>query len=134
MIAEWPLVVFTVLSQLAAGLALAAAVLDVRAGAGDGGPGRRLGSSIFPVALGGLAGSLFHLGRPLAAWRALLGWRSSPLSVEVLFYGLFLAAAFVTSGLWVLRARRFRPALGAITAALGLAAVISSALIYLLPG
>ena len=134
MIAEWPLIAFTAASQLACGLALAAAFLDLRSGSPGAEEGRVVGMLIFPVAVLGLAGSLFHLGRPLAAWRALLNWRSSPLSVEVLFYGFFLAAALVASGLWALRRKDGRLVAGAAAAVLGLGAVVSSSLIYLLPG
>lgn len=134
MIAEWPLVVFTAASQLACGLALAAAFLDLKSGSQGADEGRAVGMLIFPVAALGLAGSLFHLGRPLAAWRAVLHWRSSPLSVEILFCGLFLAAGLVASGLWALRRKGGRPIAGTAAAVLGLGAVVSSSLIYLLPG
>lgn len=134
MIAEWPLVVFTVASELACGLALAAAFLDLRPRDAAGEAGRPSGMLVFPVAVLGMAASVFHLGRPLAAWRAVLNWRSSPLSAEIILYGLFLGAALVTSGLWMFRRRRGRRAVGALTAALGLAAVVASSLVYLLPG
>lgn len=134
MIAEWPLVVFTVASELACGLALAAAFLDLRPRDAAGEPGRSSGMLIFPVVLLGMAASVFHLGRPFAAWRAVLNWPSSPLSAEIMLYGLFLGAALVTSGLWMFRRRRGRRAVGTLTAALGLAAVVASSLVYLLPG
>ena len=35
------------------------------------------------LAAGGLVSSVFHLGRPERAWRALAGWRHSWLSREV---------------------------------------------------
>jgi anaerobic dimethyl sulfoxide reductase subunit C (anchor subunit) len=134
MIAEWPLVVFTVASELASGLALAAAVLDLRPRDASREAGRPAGMLVFPVAALGMAASIFHLGRPFSAWRAVLNWRTSPLSTEILFYGLFLGAALVTSGLWTLRRPRGRRAVGALTAAFGLAAVVTSSLVYLLPG
>src|SRR5919108_965000 len=37
------------------------------------------------LAIGGLASSVFHLGRPERAWRALSQWRSSWLSREGVF-------------------------------------------------
>ncbi len=41
----------------------------------------------------GLGASVFHLGRPLYAFRALLGWRTSWLSREILAFGFFAAAS-----------------------------------------
>lgn len=134
MISEGPLVVFTLAAQLACGLVLVTAFCDLRARGSEEKGARQLGISVFPVAVLAMAASLFHLGRPFSAWRALLNWRTSPLSAEVLFFGLFLAAAFLYSSLWWARKTRGRLALGAVTAGLGLAVVISSSMIYLIPG
>jgi anaerobic dimethyl sulfoxide reductase subunit C (anchor subunit) len=134
LIPEGPLVVFTLASELACGLALAAACLDlISRGPGEAGA-RRLGISVFPVAVLGMAASLFHLGRPLSAWRAILNWRTSPLSAEILSFGLFLGASFLYSILWWARRTAGRRFLGVVTGFLGLGAVISSSLVYLIPG
>ncbi len=134
MIPECPLVLFTLASQLACGLALAAACLDlVSRRPGESGA-KGLAISVFPLAVLGMAASLFHLGRPFAAWRAVLNWRTSPLSAEILFFGLFLGASFLYSGLWWTGRKKGRLLLGAATAFLGLGTVISSSLIYLIPG
>ncbi len=46
--------------------------------------------------------SVFHLGRPAYAWRALKMWRRSWLSREVLLFGLFFAAiAAFTLASWL---------------------------------
>ncbi len=45
------------------------------------------------LAHAGLAASLAHLGQPLKAWRAFLGWRRSWLSREIIAFGLFGAMA-----------------------------------------
>jgi Fe-S-cluster-containing dehydrogenase component/DMSO reductase anchor subunit len=42
-----------------------------------------------------LAASTLHLGRPLYAWRALIGLRTSWLSREVLMFGLFMPIAII---------------------------------------
>ncbi len=103
--------------------------------------GRRSGaptSTILCLVVGwaGLAASVFHLGRPLYAYRALIGLRHSWLSREVLAFGLFakLATAYValevfwpaffttTSGL--------RLALLGAIAATGLAGVACSVMVY----
>ena len=49
------------------------------------------------VGLLALGASVFHLGRPLYAFRAMLGLRHSWLSREILAFGLFAAAALVYS-------------------------------------
>ena len=37
----------------------------------------------------GLLAAPFHLGQPLKAWRAFLGWKTSWLSREILIFNLF---------------------------------------------
>jgi len=84
--------------------------------------------------------SVFHLGRPAYAWRALKMWRRSWLSREVLLFGLFFAAlSTVTCAAWL---RTFNilaiPAIAVdaaawLTAAIGIAGVLASAFIYLVP-
>ena len=100
--------------------------------------------------------SVFHLGRPAYAWRALKMWRRSWLSREVLLFGLFFAAlaGFAVASclnaapaIWLSRLHLTRigwlqhlPAatlalftLGIIAAALGIAGIIASSFIYLVP-
>ena len=49
--------------------------------------------AVVALALGGLAASFFHLGRPERAWRAAAMWRTSWLSREVLALPAFTALA-----------------------------------------
>jgi DMSO reductase anchor subunit len=100
--------------------------------------------------------SVFHLGRPAYAWRALKMWRRSWLSREVLLFGLFFAAlagftaaacVHALPAIWLSRLHLTRmgwlqhlpaamvafSALGIITAALGTAGIIASSFIYLVP-
>jgi DMSO reductase iron-sulfur subunit len=100
--------------------------------------------------------SVFHLGRPAYAWRALKMWRRSWLSREVLLFGLFFAAlaGFAVASclnavpaIWLNRLHLTRIAwlqhlppatlalfaLGIIAAALGIAGIIASSFIYLVP-
>jgi len=100
--------------------------------------------------------SVFHLGRPAYAWRALKMWRRSWLSREVLLFGLFFCALTCLSAgtcaselppIWLTRPSVSflvsnqhgsvisvgLTVLGLLSAALGLAGVISSAYIYLVP-
>lgn len=82
--------------------------------------------------------SVFHLGRPAFAWRALKMWRRSWLSREVLLFGLFFAALALATLVSWLRALRLAPlpaailyAAGWLAALLGVAGVLASAMIYL---
>ena len=75
---HWPLVVLTVLTQVALGISLTAT-----------GQGQRLAAAA--VAGGALGGSLLHLGRPVHAWKALRNLRRSWLSREVLLLGAYAA-------------------------------------------
>jgi formate dehydrogenase iron-sulfur subunit len=100
--------------------------------------------------------SVFHLGRPAYAWRALKMWRRSWLSREVLFFGLFFGAlAILTASTcasisphgWLLHlhATAIEPfqhmpstamaikSLSVITAFLGFCGIVASAFIYLVP-
>jgi DMSO reductase anchor subunit len=98
--------------------------------------------------------SVFHLGRPAYAWRALKMWRRSWLSREVLLFGLFFGAiASFTLASWLLtpaiatllhssmlqqlHASPLTPpllaALGWAAVLFGIAGTIASAFIYLVP-
>ena len=54
------------------------------------------------LGLAGQGAAMFHLGRPLYAWRAFLGWRTSWMSREILVFGGFagLVVAYAAS-LWL---------------------------------
>lgn len=87
-----------------------------------------------------LSASVFHLGRPLHATKALRMWRRSWLSREVLFFTLFsfLGAGYAT----LLLAAHFlhfdvpgflRICFGGLVALSGMAGIFASAKIYLVP-
>ena len=91
--AHAPLVVMLVLTQLSVGgflVELAARLAGLRGRSPD--RPCMLGLSL-GLGYVGLAASLLHLGRPLYAYRAILGWRHSWLSREVLAFGLFAKLA-----------------------------------------
>jgi formate dehydrogenase iron-sulfur subunit len=94
-----PLVVMLVLTQLAVGaLALASAArwwFGLPVGGAWG-----VGQAVLALVLASaaLGASLFHLGRPLHAWRAFLGVRTSWLSREILTFGAFAGAAVLHAG------------------------------------
>jgi anaerobic dimethyl sulfoxide reductase subunit C (anchor subunit) len=129
---EWPLIVFTIAIQSACGLALAATLFDVKA-RHDPALMRPLALAIFPLAALGALASVAHLGRPLAAWRSVLNLGRSPLSLEVALTALFVALALAYSGFWWIGRSDGRLALGIAASLAGLAAVISSALVYTVP-
>lgn len=91
---ELPLVVFTVLSQAAIGLALMGVVRSM-AGAPDRSSGSREWRLTAGLMLVGLVASLFHLGHPTGAPTALRHLDTAWLSREVLAAGIFTAIAVV---------------------------------------
>ena len=127
---EWPLILFTVLGQIAIGIILMLWWLDRD----------HLDTKLFKLGVyvsGGLLilallASLFHLGQPQAAYRALAHLGTSWLSREILLFLLtFLAWIYL---FWQSRQQTGSRTLGlGITSVLGLMGVVSSALIYVLP-
>ncbi|MGH9225901.1 MAG: DmsC/YnfH family molybdoenzyme membrane anchor subunit, partial [Acidimicrobiales bacterium] len=127
---HWPLVVLTLLTQLSLGLVAATVLLEV------GGTGRgRLGGAATAAFLAGalaLGASLFHLGRPTRALKALRNLRTSWLSREVALFGLFSALSFAYAASWRVDALP-GPALGVAAFVAGVAGVYASARLYLVP-
>ena len=125
---EWPLVLFTVLFQAAAG----AATVDWVAGLenGPGGPGTRL--SVFLLAAGAALLSLFHLGRPGRAPRSIGNFRRSWLSREIVLLLAFNAAAAALAADNFL-GLRVGGILEPIASMIGLAGVFAMSKIYTLP-
>lgn len=130
-----PLAVMLVLTQLAVGGFLIELVLRL-AGRTDGvGVPTHLRACL-GLGFLGLGASLLHLGRPLYAFRAVLGFRHSWLSREVLTLGLFakLAGAYLAAEMLAPGWLGGRPGLragllGAVVAA-GLSGVGSSVMVY----
>lgn len=123
---HWPLVFMLVLTQLSVGAFVVLWLLDALHLSS-----RLAASALVSLALAGmsLGASTLHLGRPIHAYRALRGWRSSWLSREVLGLGLFAktAAAFAGMLFFDLPGRQW---MGAATALCGLAGIFCSARIY----
>lgn len=98
-----PLIVMLVLTQLSVGAFTIGYVLDARIPAEFKSIFRPLhATNALLLGLLALAASTCHLGRPLYAFRGILGWRHSWLSREILFFGLFagLAVPFA-AGCWI---------------------------------
>ena len=120
------MILFTVLSGLGLGMI-------AWTGIGLGGWDHLFGWLTVPLALvitgaGGLC-SLGHLGRPDRAWRAFSQWRSSWLSREACLMIATMAIFFLHACLWLLTGTEIAP-LGWLAAALALATVYSTAMIY----
>jgi Fe-S-cluster-containing dehydrogenase component/DMSO reductase anchor subunit len=79
-----------------------------------------------------LGTSTLHLGRPLAAWRAVIGLRRSWLSREIIIFGLFAGLALVQAcGFWLSPLHAFNSAgFGLLVDVCGMAGVFSSVMIY----
>lgn len=97
--AHWPLIVMLVLTQWGGGILAAVAL---KAGLADGTPTARDAGVAALGCLGvqgGLIASVFHLGRPLQAWRIGLGWRTSWLSREAIALGIFSVVSLLFTAL-----------------------------------
>jgi len=136
---EWPLVIFTVLGQTAVGMIFCLWLTERKRSKSGAAPSPEYQSFIkSSVLVSGLLlavamlASLFHLGQPLAAYRALTHLSTSWLSREILFFALTLG---VWVYLFVLSRKPGTRLTGilALTSLLGLLGIISSALIYTLP-
>ncbi|MCM3768470.1 DmsC/YnfH family molybdoenzyme membrane anchor subunit [Neobacillus niacini] len=129
---DMPLVIFTVLSQLAIGGFVTLWWIDQKSTIQ-----RKTGLliSLSLVVIGGIAVlvSLFHLGHPFAAYRAILNIKVSWLSREVTFYGAFVGLSMLYSWFWIKDAASWRGMTGAVATILGILAIFSSAKIYMIP-
>lgn len=126
---HWPLILMLLLTQMAAGIhacATGIAMFDKPL----------FNLSLMPLAVAafvilnlGLFVSVLHLGRPLGAWRAFLGLRTSWMSREIFAFSIFAApaAGFAAAALWC---PRFAASVAAVTTVLGLAAIFCSVMIY----
>jgi len=145
--AHWPLIGMLVLTQLAAGIYLAAAGLAIWNAPLFEAVKALLAVTAFLILNLGLGVSVLHLGRPLGAWRAFLGLRTSWMSREIFAFSFFAApaAGFAAASLWDFATGSFpklhrfemfgNPAhlaapFAIATAALGLIGVFCSAMIY----
>jgi formate dehydrogenase iron-sulfur subunit len=128
-----PLVAMLVLTQLSVGAFILLQILE-RSG-GPFGHGRGAGATpaviAWGVALVALGASVLHLGRPIVAWRAVLGLRRSWLSREILAFGVYAILGGVTAAAAAgLLPRNSESGLGLFTAAVGLFGVVCSAKVY----
>jgi Fe-S-cluster-containing dehydrogenase component/DMSO reductase anchor subunit len=132
-----PLVAMLVLTQLSVGAFCVDAVTSRLMPAAARSVLRPIHSVVaLAIGLAALGASVLHLGRPLYAFRALLGLRTSWMSREILAFGVFAALAIAqAASLWFLPLAQSlgegrRGALEAGVALAGLAGIFCSVLIY----
>lgn len=139
-VSELPLILFTLLSQMAVGSFVVLGVVQVVARRKhDAATVDRLTDSalyaIGPVMVAALAVSMIHLGNPMNALNVLRGLGSSWLSMEILlgctFTGLGAAFAVCQWRHWF--SPLLRQVLAGVTALVGLAFVWATAHVYLIP-
>ncbi|ACL21487.1 dimethyl sulfoxide reductase anchor subunit family protein [Desulfitobacterium hafniense] len=136
---EIPLVLFTVLTQWAVGIALILTVVEFFfAKLVAGGREKFLrpaGMMTLPLVGGGLLFSVFHLGQPWQAVTALSNLGTAALSLEVLLFALVALLALAYSYIWWKKADQagVRKLAGLGVSVVGLAAVAVSSKVYMLP-
>ena len=120
--AHTPLAVMLVLTQAGVGLLLASVCFGINP------TNLFLGALCINV---GLIASVLHLGQPLKAWRAFLGWRTSWLSREIVVLGaLGGVSVAVAAGHFVPAFVPFASATLALAVGTGLLGVVCSAWVY----
>ncbi len=118
------LVFMLVLTQLSVGMFSAAAIVP-----GLAANSKKQNAVALLFGFAGLTASVFHLGQPLRAWRAVLNLRQSWLSREV---GLFALFASLATALAVMNFTSHTiPGLQLVVAVAGLLSVFASAMIYI---
>jgi formate dehydrogenase iron-sulfur subunit len=130
--AHWSLVWMTSLIQLSVGVFVMAVIT------GHADP--MLLTLVLALTVFTLNISVFHLGRPAYAWRALKMWRRSWLSREVLLFSLFFLSLTTLTAISWLRATHLLTITNvlfvfgqALTSIIGIAGILASARIYLVP-
>ncbi|WP_019849345.1 DmsC/YnfH family molybdoenzyme membrane anchor subunit [Desulfitobacterium sp. PCE1] len=136
---EWPLVLFTVLGQTSVGIIFCLWLLERKRGkqAVPASPEYQsfIQSSVLVSGVllaAAMIASLFHLGHPLAAYRALTHLGTSWLSREILLF-VFTFGAWAYLALLSRKPGSKLTGILALTSVLGFLGIISSALIYTLP-
>jgi len=133
--AHLPLVVMLVLTQLSVGTFVGIAGLAHFA---PSLPDQTLRVGALVALVSGLVAigaSVGHLGRPLQAWRAVIGIGHSWLSREIVAFAVFASAAVAAAAARLVAPRSgLSDALGAVVSGIGLVAVGCSVMIYAATG
>ena len=130
---EMALLIFTLAEQTAVG-AFAALVIMHLMGKNEASVRFKIGIVTFVVVFVGIIASVFHLGQPLRALNVLAGLGSSWLSREILFIGLFALCVLVYAIFVKLDKDQLAKIIGIVGIVCGIAAVVATSLVYMLPG
>lgn len=127
--AHLPLTVMLVLTQISAGAFL---INAIAAWSGAVGLDEMGVVSLVSWIIGivGISLSVLHLGQPLKAWRAFMGWRKSWLSREIIAFGLFAKLGVLTLIAWGWGDLNLLRWAVTLTAAAGVLAVFTSVMVY----
>lgn len=131
--AELPLVLFTVLSQIAAGALVTLWLIDTYLFRISKETGKFITMTILGIGIVSILASLLHLGHPFKAFLALTHLANSWLSREVALVVLFIAALAAYLFQWEDNKEGSRKTIGAIASVLAILTVISSGMVYVLP-
>jgi len=133
---HWPLIVMLVLTQLSVGAFVTGLFLDRWLATPSATIFRQFhATSALTFGLLALVASTMHLGRPLYAFRAIIGIRHSWLSREIIAFGAFAGSAFAFAAVcWLDPDSRFSSPLELTVAIAGAVGVFSSAMIYVVTG
>jgi anaerobic dimethyl sulfoxide reductase subunit C (anchor subunit) len=129
---EWPLMMFTLISQLAIGSFILLVLVRSMLARKDARTAKQLTRfgflAVGPLMALALVFSLFHLGTPTGAYRSILNLGSSWLSREILTAGGFFVLWFISYKAY--QKENGGNSLGWITSLVGLLAIYSMASIY----
>ena len=75
--------------------------------------------------------SVFHLGHPFAAYKAILNFADSWLSREIVFFSLFILFVFIYA--FLVKTRKMKQIIGWLAVIIGVTTIASSAMIYTIP-
>jgi formate dehydrogenase iron-sulfur subunit len=89
-------------------------------------------SSAASLAIGllGISLSVLHLGQPLKAWRAFMGWKKSWLSREIIAFNAFAGAGSLCPAAWWLGRMDWLTYASTAAAVAGILAVFTSVMVY----
>lgn len=135
---EIPLVLFTIMAQWAVGIAIMLVITDLFLVkySPEGHQGLRIGGMlVLPLCALAVIFSIFHLGQPLLAFKAIGNLGTSWLSREILATSFLGISALAYSYVWwkTPENESIRKGLGVLTAIIGLVTIIISAKVYTMP-
>lgn len=125
------LVVFTFLSQMSIGAFATLFILDVYKGKISKRSANISSIVILAISVVAVIVSIFHLGHPFAAYRALLNFGESWLTREIIFFPAFMVLFMIYA--FVGKTKAQKQVLGWITLVLGVSTIFSTAMIYKVP-